>query len=105
VQFPRRLFALPIVVLLLAVPVLSGCGEASDESAAVGVAKSGLLGGIGERLKREDDQAEEAELRQQAEETTPAERAEAREEAESEAAGGEGPESAGSPTELVGESS
>lgn len=104
-QFPRRLFALPIVLLLLAVPVLSGCGEAGEESAGVAVAKSGLLGGIGEQLKGEDDEAEEAELRQQAEETTPAERAEAKEAAEYAAVEAEEPESAITPAEAVGESS
>lgn len=102
---PRRLLALPLVILLLAGALLSGCGEAGEESAAVAVAKSGLLGGLGEQLKREDDEAETAELREQAESTTPEERAEAREAAESSAMEAAEPASAFSPAEVAGEGS
>jgi hypothetical protein len=104
VQSSRRLLALPVVTVLMAAPVLSGCGEAGEESAAVAVAKSGVLGGIGEQLKREDDEAEVEELHK-AEPATPEERAEAREAAESRTMEAEDPESAIRPAELVGESS
>ena len=104
-QPSRRLLALPIVLLLLAAPLLSGCGEGGEESVAVAVAKSGLLGGIGEQLKREDDEAEAEELRLQAETTTPRERAEASEAAEYAAIEAEYPGSGVSPAEAVGEGS
>ena len=100
---PRPLLVLPLLLLALAAPVLSGCGEAEGDSAAVAIAKSGLLGGLGEQLKREDDEAEAAELRQRAEQTTPEERAEAREAAEQHALEAADPQSSISPAQAAGE--
>jgi hypothetical protein len=82
----------------LAAMALAGCG--SDEpTAAVAIAKSGLLGPIGEQLKREDDDNEAAELR----ETAPSSREE-REEAHEQAEAAElaqEEEAAETPTQLV----
>jgi hypothetical protein len=105
VQPPRRLLALPLLLLALAVPLLSGCGQAEGDSAAVAVAKSGVLGALGEQLKREDDEAEVTELRQRAEQATPEERDEAREADERRALEAADPESSVSPAELAGEGS
>jgi hypothetical protein len=63
---PIRTCAFAFAALLAAL-VLSGCGAGSDEpSIAVAVAKSGVLGPIGDQLKREDDEAEMTEIREHA---------------------------------------
>jgi hypothetical protein len=80
---PSRRLLPGLVGLLLAAGALAGCGTSEEESAAVALAKSGLLGGVGEQLKREDDEAEAAELRADAPQTHQ-ERLEAREAAEAE---------------------
>jgi hypothetical protein len=89
--------ALLAVLALLGALVLSGCG--SDEpTAAVAIAKSGMLGPIGEQLKREDDDTEAAELR----ETQPESREE-REEAHelAEEAEQQGGETSATPSQLL----
>jgi hypothetical protein len=80
-SLPRRRLAPALAVLALAGGALSGCGSGEEDSAAVALAKSGLLGGLGEQLKHEDDEAEVAELQANAPQT-PQERMEAREAAE-----------------------
>jgi hypothetical protein len=95
---PRRLLALAL--LLPALPgagVLAGCGGEEEDSAAVAIAHSGLLGGWGEQLKREDDEAETAERRADAPQTRE-ERLEAREAAEDAAAQAGPPAGAESPS-------
>lgn len=76
---PGKRLCLPLALALLAVPALSGCAS-SEPSAAIAVAHMGLLGPIGEQLKREDDEQEARELAQQAP-PTDVEREQARERA------------------------
>jgi hypothetical protein len=87
---------------LLGVGVLAGCGGGEEESVAAAIAHSGLLGGFGEQLKREDDEAEVAELRA-SEPRTPEERAEAREAAEEESAEAAEPAETASSADFEGE--
>jgi hypothetical protein len=70
-----------LVIALLAGLALSGCGGGGEQTLAVAVAKSGVLGPLGEQLKKDDDEQELRELRD-AEALTPAERREQREAAE-----------------------
>jgi hypothetical protein len=72
-----------LLVLALLVPALSGCSN-SEPTVASAIAHSGVLGSVGEQLKREDDEAEAQEIREQAAQT-PEERREQRERAESSA--------------------
>jgi hypothetical protein len=58
-----------LVLALFAAPVLSGCGSSGEPTVAAAVADSGILGSLGEQLKREDDQAEVNELRESAPQT------------------------------------
>jgi NAD(P)H-dependent flavin oxidoreductase YrpB (nitropropane dioxygenase family) len=71
------------VLALLCAPVLSGCGggEATEPSVASAVAHSGILGGLVDGLKREDDEAEAKEERETAPQTRE-EREEANEQSE-----------------------
>jgi hypothetical protein len=62
----------------LVVPTLSGCGSSEEPTLAVAVAKSGVLGGLTDQLKHEDDEVEVAELREHEPHSTE-ERREARE--------------------------
>jgi hypothetical protein len=78
----RRILCVPIVVALLAAVGLSGCGGSGEEqSLASAVAKSGVLGGLTDELKREDDESEARELQEHAP-LTREEREEAHEQAE-----------------------
>jgi len=66
-----------LLALALLAPVLSGCSN-SEPTVASAIARSGMLGGLGEQLKREDDEAELQEIREHAPQT-PEEHREARE--------------------------
>jgi hypothetical protein len=101
----RRVLPLALVAALLTAALLTGCGGSQEESAAVAIAKSGVLGALGETLKHDDDAAEVAELHAQAETTTPEERVEAREAAERSAMEAAEPASAVRPAEFVSEGS
>jgi hypothetical protein len=69
-----------LLLALIAAPALSGCGG-SEPTVASAVAHSGLLGGLVDGLKREDDEAEAKEIREAAPQTRE-EREEAHEQAE-----------------------
>jgi len=77
---PRKGLCALLAVALLAAPVLSGCGQ-DEPTAAYALAHSGVLGGMLDSLKREDDEAELKELAERAPQS-PEERQEAREQAE-----------------------
>ena len=76
----RRGICTALVLALLIAPALSGCGS-GEPTAAVAIAKSGILGGLADELKREDDEAEVREIREH-EPQTSEERQEAREQSE-----------------------
>ncbi len=75
-------FCVLLIAGLLAIPALAGfSGGDGSSSAAATIAKSGVLGGFGEQLKREDDEQAVKE-RVESEPQTPEERAEAHEDRE-----------------------
>jgi hypothetical protein len=77
---PRKASSLLAVLALLAVPALSGCAS-NEPSLASAAAHSGMLGGIVDQLKEEDDAVDARESIEHAPQTRE-EVEEAREQAE-----------------------
>jgi hypothetical protein len=79
-MLPRKGLCALVALALFVAPVLAGCGG-TEPTAASAIAHSGILGGVLDGLKQEDDEAEVKELRE-TEPQTREEREDAHEQAE-----------------------